>query len=87
VSELKLFPERNSDYELLSIEIEGLPVYLDQRQHHFGGLKFAIEPEADITDAEITVRLRMRIRGRVLSADGTPLHNARVKPYGQNIEI
>ncbi|RKU21603.1 hypothetical protein C6499_21630 [Candidatus Poribacteria bacterium] len=78
VSELKLFPERNSDYELLSIEIEGLPVYLDQRQHHFGGLKFAIEPEADITDAEITVRLRMRIRGRVLSADGTPLHNARV---------
>ena len=78
VSELKLFPERNSDYEILSIEIEGLPVYLDQRQHHFGGLKFAIEPDADITDAEITVRLRMRIRGRVVFADGTPLHNARV---------
>lgn len=79
VSELKLFPERNSDYELLSIEIEGLPVYLDKRQHHFGGLKFAIEPDADITDAEITVRLRMRIRGRVVFADGTPLRNGRVQ--------
>ena len=78
VSQLKLFPERNSDYEILSIEIEGIPVYLDQRQHHFGGFHFAIAPDADITDAEITVRLRMRIRGRVVFADGTPLRNARV---------
>lgn len=79
VNRLTLFPERNSDYEMLSVEIEGLPVYLDQRQHHFGGLNFAIEPDADITDAKITVRLRMRIRGRVLSADGTPLRNTRVR--------
>ena len=79
VSELKLFPERNSDYEIRSIEIEGIPVYLDQRQYHFGGFKFAIAPDADITDAEITVRLRMRIRGRVIFADGTPLRNARVQ--------
>ena len=79
VSELKLFPERNPDYEILSIEIEGIPVYLDQRQQHFGGLKFAIEPDTDITDAEITVRLRMRIRGRVVFADGTPLRNVQVQ--------
>ena len=78
VSQLKLFPERNSDYEMLSVEIEGIPIYLDQRQHHFGGLTFAIAPDADITDVEITVRLRMRIRGRVVFADGTPLRNARV---------
>ena len=78
VSRLTLFPERNSDYELRSIEIEGIPIYLDQHQHHFGGLNFAIEPEADIENVEITVRLRMRIRGRVLSADGTPLRNAQV---------
>ena len=78
VSRLTLFPERNSDYELLSVEIEGIPFYLDQRQHHFGGLNFSIEPDADIENVEITVRLRMRIRGRVLSADGTPLRNARV---------
>ena len=78
VSRLTLFPERNSDYEIRSVEIEGFPVYLDKRQQHFGGLNFAIEPEADIKNVEITVRLRMRIRGRVLSADGTPLRNARV---------
>ena len=78
VSRLTLFPEHNSDYEMLSVEIEGIPIYFDQSQHFFGGLNFAIEPDADIENVEITVRLRMRIRGRVLSADGTPLRNARV---------
>ena len=78
VSRLALFPERNSDYEIRSVEIEGFPVYLDKRQQHFGGLNFAIEADADIKNVEITVSLRMRIRGRVLSADGTPLRNARV---------
>ena len=78
VSRLALFPERNSDYELFSVEIEGVPFYVDQHQHHFGGLFFAIAPEADIKNVKVTVRLRMRIRGRVLSADGTPLRNARV---------
>ena len=78
VSRLTLFPERNSDYEVRSVEIEGVPVYLDKRQQHFGGVNFAIEADADIKNVEIIVRLRMRIRGRVLSADGTPLRNARV---------
>ena len=58
--------------------IEGIPIYLDQRQHHFTGLNFVIEPETDIENVEIIVRLRMRICGRVLSADGTPLRNTRV---------
>ena len=78
VSRLTLFPEHNSDYEVRSVEIEGFPVYLDKRQQHFGGVNFAIEADADIKNVEIIVRLRMRIRGRVLSADGTPLRNARV---------
>ena len=79
VSRLTLFPEHNSDYEIRSIEIEGILFYLDERQHHFGGFNFSIESDADIEDVEITVRLRMRIRGRVLSADGTPLRNTRVQ--------
>lgn len=79
VSRLTLFPERNSDYEMLSVEIEGMPIYLDQRQHFLGGLNFSIAAEADIENVEITVRLRMRIRGRVLSADGTPLRNTGVQ--------
>ena len=78
VSRLTLFPERNSDYEIRSVEIEGIAFYFDRHQQHFGGLNFAIAPETDIKDVEITVRLRMSIRGRVLSADGTPLRNARV---------
>ena len=78
VSRLTLFPERNSDYQLRSIEIEGIRFYLDKRQQHFGGLNFAIAADADIKNVEITVRLRMCIRGQVLSGDGTPLRNARV---------
>ena len=78
VSRLTLFPEHNSDYEIRSVEIEGIAFHFDQHQQHFGGLNFAIASDTDIKDVEITVRLRMRIRGRVLSADGTPLSNARV---------
>ena len=75
---LTLLPERNADYELRSAKIEGITFYLDPHQSHFGGLTFAIEPGADVKDVEIIVRPRMRIRGRVVSADGTPLRNARV---------
>ena len=79
VNRLTLLPERNSDYKILSVGIAGITFHLDQRHHYFGGLNFAIESDADIGNVEITVRLRMRIRGRVLSADGTPLRNARVQ--------
>ena len=78
VSRLTLFPERNSDYEIRSVEIEGIAFYFDRHQQHFGGLNFAIASDTDIKNVEIIVRLRMRISGRVLSADGTPLSNARV---------
>ena len=79
VSRLALFPERNSDYEIHAVEIGGFRFYLDKRQrHHSGGVNFAIAADADIQNVEITVRLRMRIRGQVLAADGTPLRNARV---------
>ena len=78
VSRLTLFPEHNSDYEIRSVEIEGIAFYFDRHQQHFGGLNFAIASDTDIKNVEIIVRLRMRISGRVLSADGTPLSNARV---------
>ena len=75
---LMLLPERDAGYELRSAKIEGMAFYLDQLQYHSGGLTFAIEPGADVKDVEVTVRPRMRIRGRVVSAAGTPLRNARV---------
>lgn len=78
-SSLKLSPnERYPDYQLQSIKIAGITVTLNQQYPHFPGFPFAIEPETDIEDVEITVRLRMRIRGQVLTEDGTPLSNAQV---------
>ncbi len=44
-----------------------------------GGIPFYIKSGLDIKDITIKVRPRMRIRGKVLLADGTPLANAAVK--------
>ena len=44
-----------------------------------GGIPFYIKSAVDIKDITVTVRPRMRIRCRVLLADGTPLANATVK--------
>lgn len=77
--QLMLLPVRAAAYELRSATIEGISFYIDKwGGGRYGGLTFAIAPGADIKDVEITVRPRMRIRGRVLSADGTPLRNEQV---------
>lgn len=76
--QLMLLPVRAAAYEIRTAKIEGVSFYIDERQSRFGGLTFAITSGTDIKDVEITVRPRMRIRGRVLSADGTPLRNVRV---------
>lgn len=80
VHTLVLLPEHEAEYEFQSIKIDGVTFHLDPQMHRWqrGGFPFAIEEGADVKDVEITVRLRMRIRGRVLSVDGTPLSNARV---------
>ena len=80
VHTLMLLPEHEAEYEFQSIKIDGATFHLDPRMHRWqrGGFPFAIEQGADVKGVEITVRLRMRIRGRVLSADGTPLGNAQV---------
>ena len=80
VHTLVLLPEHETEYEFQSIKIDGVTFRLDPQRHRWqrGGFPFMIEEGADVKDIEITVRLRMRIRGRVLSADGTPLGNAQV---------
>ncbi len=79
VNALKLFGGFQSDYELISIEMQGIGFYM---LHHarmmYEGFPFGIEEESDIKDVKITVRLRMKISGQVLDADGAPLSNARV---------
>ena len=68
------------DAEILSIEIGGMICYPpNQKQPLFGGLTFAIEPGTYLENVAITVRPRMRIRGRIVFTDGTPLANAKVQ--------
>ncbi len=76
--QLVLLPFRAAAYEIHAAKIEGMSFYIDESRGRYGGLTFAITPGADVKDVEIIVRPRMRIRGRVLSADGTPLRNERV---------
>ena len=78
VTNLMLLPVHRAEYEIRAVEIEGVTFYSESElYHHWSDNRFpiAIEPGADVKDVEITVRLRMRIRGRVLSADGTPLRS------------
>lgn len=68
---------RTSDYAIRSIKIGAVTVY----QHDlppFGGIVFAIKPGVHIKDVEVKVKPRMRMRGRIVFVDGTPLANARV---------
>ena len=76
--QLTLLPVHTSAYEIRVVEIEGMSFYPHERKRRFGGLTFAIAPGADVKGVKVTVRPRMRIRGRVLSVDGTPLQNVRV---------
>ena len=76
--QLVLLPFRAAAYEIRAAKIEGISFYIDENRGRYGGLTFAITPGADVNDVEIIVRPRMRIRGRVFSADGTPLRNERV---------
>lgn len=80
VSRLMLLPVHRAEYEIRAVEIEGVTFYPELDHYWYdSGFRIAIEPGADVKDVEITVRLRMRIRGRVLSADGTPLRDAQVQ--------
>ncbi|MDE0040731.1 MAG: lectin-like protein [Candidatus Poribacteria bacterium] len=72
-------PDRESvtGYEIVSMKIGAMTVH----QHEpspFGGIAFAIEPDAHIENVEIRVKPRQHIRGRILFADGTPLVSSRI---------
>ncbi len=82
-SQLVIFPEHGSDLEIQSIEIGNLTFYsIAFRQAMptwFGKLTFAVEPGEHLEDVIVHVKEpRMRIRGRVLYEDGTPLINEEI---------
>ena len=79
-SQFVMFPESASDYEIISLEIGDLTFYstafLRNFPTWFGKLTFTIEPGTHLEDVVVNVKPpRMRIRGRVLLKDGTPLTN------------
>ena len=82
-SQLVIFPEHGSDHEIQSIEIGDLSFYsIAFRQGMptwFGKLTFAVEPGEHLENVIVHVKEpRMRIRGRVLYEDGTPLINEEI---------
>ena len=79
-SQFVMFPEHGSDFEIISLEIGDLTFYstafLQDFPTWFGKLTFTIEPGTHLEDVVVKVKPpRMRIRGRVLLKDGTPLTN------------
>lgn len=64
------------DFEVLSLDIRGITFY---PRNDFSLIAFGVEPGSHINNVQVTVQPRMRIRGRVLFKDGTPLRNARLR--------
>ncbi len=82
-SQFVIFPEHGSDLEIHSIEIGSLTFYsIAFRQMMptwFGKLTFAVEQGEYLENVIVHVKEpRMRIRGRVLYEDGTPLINEEI---------
>ena len=66
------------DVEILFIRVHGLTLY---PRTDYDQIAFGVKPGAYIKDVKVTVQPRMRVRGRVLFKDGTPLSNTRVGLY------
>lgn len=64
--------------EILSIKIGEVP-YHQNEPYPFGGNTITITPGVHIRNAEVKVRPRMRIRGRIVFNDGSPLANVRIR--------
>ena len=83
-SRLVMFPEHGSRFEIVSVQIGDLTFrYYEVDGIGFppwlGQLTFAIEPGTSIEDVVVKVKPpAMRIRGRVLLRDRTPLANAEI---------
>lgn len=74
--ELMRVDSREPDTSIFSIQI-GKVTFFNMGDLHFDeGLAFALKPGVIIEDVKINVKTRLRIRGRVVYADGTPLANA-----------
>ncbi len=76
--QLVILPYDEPDHEILSAKMGPMTVY-QQELPPFGGITFALKPGTHIENVEVIAKPRMRIRGRVVFADGTPLAKARIR--------
>ena len=76
--QLVILPYDEPDHEILSVKM-GLVTVYQQELPPFGGITFAVKPRTHIENVEVIAKSRMRIRGRVVFADGTPLAKARIR--------
>ncbi|RKU23426.1 hypothetical protein C6500_01625 [Candidatus Poribacteria bacterium] len=68
-----------TEYQLLSVKIGTFTYHPNDRFRPFlHGGTFSITPGEQIENVEVTVRLRMRIRAKIVFADDTPLVNKEV---------
>ncbi len=82
-SQFVMFPEHGSDYEIVSMAFGDLTfystAYIRNLPSYFGKLTFTVGPRNHLKNVIVKVRPpRMRIRGRILLKDGTPLANAEI---------
>lgn len=66
------------DVEILFIRVQGLTLY---PRTDSAEIAFGLKSGALMKDVEVTVQPRMRVRGRILFKEGTPLANTRVDLY------
>ncbi len=75
--QLIVLPHDAPDYEILSVRIGLVTIYQDSISIS-DGIALSIKPGTHIENVEIVAKPRMRMRGQVIFADGTPLANASV---------
>ncbi len=72
------------DFEVLSFHIQGITFY---PRDDFNLIGFGIKPGMHIDNVVVTVHPRMRVHGRILFKDGTPLSNARVRLHFRSYDV
>ena len=72
------------DLEVLSLRIQGITFYA---RDDFSPIAFGVKPGTHIDNVIVTVHPRMRVRGRILFKDGTPLPNARVRLHFRAYDV
>ena len=65
-----------SDKKVISIQIGAVTLFNMGNPDFYEGLTFALKPGENIENVKVIVKPRLRIRGRVVYADGAPLANA-----------